>query len=126
MSSQAAKTYLEKHFESFPGCTVDDLVKHGLKALAASLSEGELTTLNCSLAIVSKAIPFTVLEDEAIEPYLVAMKEEELAAPEPMQDAGAVEAEPAAGAGDAAAAAGAGDAPAAGAGDADDAVPMET
>ena len=101
---------------------MDDLVKHGLKALAASLSEGELSTQNCSLAIVSKDISFTVLEDEAIEPYLVAMKEEELAAPEPMQDADAADAvapadAPADGAGAGDAAAGTG---------ADDVAPMET
>ena len=30
---QAAKTYLEKHYESFPTASLDDLIKHGLKAL---------------------------------------------------------------------------------------------
>lgn len=103
--SQAAKTYLEKHFESFPDCTADELATHGLKALASSLQEGELTTQNCSLAIVSKDLPFTILEDEAIAPYLDALKDEDLAAPEPMQEA--AEAAPAeGGAGEGAAAAG--------------------
>lgn len=33
MRPQAAKTYLEKHHESFKGAPLDDLIKHGLRAL---------------------------------------------------------------------------------------------
>lgn len=36
--SQTSKTYLEKEFENFDSCSLDDLIKHALKALAASLS----------------------------------------------------------------------------------------
>ncbi|KAF6263042.1 20S proteasome alpha subunit F [Scenedesmus sp. NREL 46B-D3] len=68
--SQAAKTYLEKHFETFPGAAVDDMVQHGLRALAATLSEGELTKANCSVAIVGKNAPYVVLDDDDVEPYL--------------------------------------------------------
>lgn len=68
---QAAKTYLEKHYESFAACTMDELVKHGLRALAATLSEGELTKLNVSVAIVGKGAPFVVLEDDDVEPYVL-------------------------------------------------------
>jgi hypothetical protein len=67
---QAAKTYLEKHYETFPGAAVDDMVQHGLRALAATLSEGELTKANCSVAIVGKNAPYVVLEDDDVEPYL--------------------------------------------------------
>ena len=52
--SQAAKTYLEKHFESFPAASVDDLIKHGLKAVQASLQDAELTSANAAIAIVGK------------------------------------------------------------------------
>ncbi len=68
---QAAKTYLEKHYESFAACTMDELVQHGLRALAATLSEGELTKLNVSVAIVGKGAPFVVLEDDDVEPYVL-------------------------------------------------------
>ncbi len=34
--AQAAKTYLERNFESFGGQSVDDLIKHALHALTAS------------------------------------------------------------------------------------------
>jgi 20S proteasome subunit alpha 6 len=35
--SQTSRTYLEKEFENFDNCSLDDLIKHALKALAASL-----------------------------------------------------------------------------------------
>lgn len=38
--AQAAKTYLEKHFESFPAASMDDLILHGLKALSGSIQVG--------------------------------------------------------------------------------------
>lgn len=121
---QAAKTYLEKHYEAFPAASVEDLVQHGLKALAATLSEGELTKLNVSVAIVGKGAPYAVLEDDDVEPYLQLLKAEEDAGQAPMAAdeaaAGADAAGPAAAAGgDAAAGADAA------AGDAGDA-PMET
>eukprot|EP00877_Chromochloris_zofingiensis_P004340 jgi/Chrzof1/13907/Cz08g17010.t1 len=81
--SQAAKTYLEKHFDSFPGASLDELIQHGLKALAATLSDGELTKLNCSVAIVGKDTSFVILEDDDMEPYVTLLKEDENAA-EPM------------------------------------------
>jgi hypothetical protein len=46
------------------------MVQHGLRALAATLSEGELTKANCSVAIVGKNAPYVVLEDDDVEPYL--------------------------------------------------------
>lgn len=33
---QAAKTYLERNFEGFPSCSLDQLIQHALKALQAS------------------------------------------------------------------------------------------
>lgn len=49
--SQAAKTYLEKNFEAFPPCSLDELIQHGLKALAGSLSDGELTPANTTVRV---------------------------------------------------------------------------
>ena len=157
-SPQAAKTYMERQFESFAGASLDGLVKHALHALQASLQarrgrvwlllragalrawlaalrcctrrrprrrcvcacrvaalaawlavfvlvccglppaaaaaaagppaaragvpdpgprhappppqDGELTDKNCSVAVVGKGMPFTLLEDEALEPYI--------------------------------------------------------
>lgn len=85
---QAAKTYLEKHYESFPGASVEELVCHGLRALAATLSEGELTKANVGVAVVGTGAPYAVLEDDDVEPYLAVRRQ--LDAEGPGLDAGAV------------------------------------
>lgn len=72
--SQAAKTYLEKHFESFPGASLDELIRHGLKSLAASLADGELTSANTAVAVVGRGTVFTLLEDDTVAPYITALK----------------------------------------------------
>uniref|UniRef100_A0A7S0R6S1 Proteasome subunit alpha type n=1 Tax=Chlamydomonas leiostraca TaxID=1034604 RepID=A0A7S0R6S1_9CHLO len=92
--AQAAKTYLEKHYEAFAGASLDELIRHGLKSLAGSLSDGELTPANSAIAIVGKGTPFTILEDEGIAPYIAALREEEgpmavEAPPQAVQDAAA-------------------------------------
>ncbi|GBF94488.1 proteasome subunit alpha-like [Raphidocelis subcapitata] len=75
--SQASKTYLEKHFEAFPTATPEEMILHGLRALAASLSEGELTKANCAVALVGEGSSFVVLEEDDVEPYIQMLKEEE-------------------------------------------------
>lgn len=100
--SQAAKTYMERQFETFADASLDDLVKHALQALQASLADGELTDKNCSVAVVGKGMPFTLLEDESLAPYIAAVKEEEPAVAEaaPAQGEAAMEAEGGAAAGE--------------------------
>lgn len=69
--SQAAKTYLERHFESFPDATLEQLVVHGLVALRDTLPQDkELTFQNTSIAVVGKDTKFTILEDDAVVPWL--------------------------------------------------------
>ncbi|KAI8469700.1 MAG: nucleophile aminohydrolase [Monoraphidium minutum] len=116
--SQASKTYLEKHYESFPGASTEELALHGLRALAASLNEGELTKANCAVAIVGEGGSFVVLEEDDIEPYIQMLKDEEGGG----GDGGG--AEPMAAAGGGAAAEGAGGGAAEGGGDG--AAPMES
>ena len=129
---QAAKTYLERHFETFGGASLDELIRHALQALGAalqasqssrrparragatliplpllafwlhpafmcctlpphfilsnltppclrvlhpffgssSLQDGELTSKNCSIAVVGAGLPFTLLEDDLLEPHI--------------------------------------------------------
>lgn len=59
---QSAKTYLEKNFEGFTGCTRDELISHGIKALRASAAENELTVNNVSVGVVSKDEKFHLLD----------------------------------------------------------------
>lgn len=69
--SQSARTYLEKHFESFPQCGLEELVNHALRALAATTSEGvELTVRNTTIAIVGKDRGFTVCDEDAAGEFL--------------------------------------------------------
>ena len=75
--AQAAKTYLEKHYESFPSCSLDDLIKHGLKAIQSCLQDAELSSANSSIAVVGKDLSFTILEDEALDPFVTLVKDEE-------------------------------------------------
>lgn len=83
--SQAARTYLEKHFQSFPGTTLDELVMHAIRALGATAPEGvELNIRNTTIAIVGKDTPFTIFSDESSRKYLdgFKMRPEDLAAAE--------------------------------------------
>jgi len=75
--SQSAKTYLEKHFESFEKCSTDELIKHSLIALKGTSQSGSITHLNCAVAVVGKNIPFTVYEDDTIRSYVAAVADEE-------------------------------------------------
>lgn len=73
---QAARTYLERKFETFPEESLDGLIKHGMQALSASLQEGELTKDNCTIGVVGTDMNFTLIEGDALLPYLDALKEE--------------------------------------------------
>ena len=51
--SQMARTYLERHLEEFEGCSREELVRHGLRALKESMSQDkELTVENTSVGVV--------------------------------------------------------------------------
>lgn len=74
--SQSAKTYLEKNFETFPGCSVEELITHGMKAIK-STAQDTLTTKNISIAVVSKDTPFRLFNEDELRPYVDAVKDEE-------------------------------------------------
>ena len=72
--SQAARTYLEKHFEAFESLGLDELIRHGLLALRETLgSGGELSSSNISVGYVSRDSPFTIIEDESIQRHVDAI-----------------------------------------------------
>lgn len=69
--AQSAKTYLEKHFESFPTLGKDELIKHALQALQGCVSgDQELESANTSVIVVGKDTPYTLIEGAAMQPYL--------------------------------------------------------
>jgi len=69
--SQSARTYLEKHYETFVDAKRDELILHALQALVGCVSgDDELTKENGSVAIVGKDEKLTLIEGDALQPYL--------------------------------------------------------
>ncbi|CAG8511967.1 7488_t:CDS:2 [Paraglomus occultum] len=69
--SQSAKTYLEKHYESFADATLDELVRHGLHALRDTLQQDkEIDTQNCSVGVVGEDQKFETIEGDRLQRYL--------------------------------------------------------
>ena len=73
--AQAAKTLLGRDVEGYEAASTsaDELVRAGLRALAATLAEGELDSKNATVAVVGEGTPFTVLEGEDLLPFLEAI-----------------------------------------------------
>ena len=76
--SQAARTYLEKFLDSFKDCELEELVKHGLRALRDTLpNEVDLTNKNVSISVVGKDHDFTIYDDARVDPFLAGIEGEE-------------------------------------------------
>ena len=76
--SQAARTYLEKFLEDFKDCELEELVKHGLRALRDTLpNEVDLTNKNVSIAVVGKGTQFAIYDDASVDPFLAGIEGEE-------------------------------------------------
>jgi len=82
--SQSAKTYLEKHYESFTDASIEELIKHGLHALRETLQQDkELNVNNTSIGILGPLSQFEekpvvggsfrILDNGAVEPFLKTM-----------------------------------------------------
>lgn len=69
--SQTSRTYLEREYENFANASLDDLIKHALKALAASLSgDTELDNKSAAVSVVGENKPFEIIEGQALQKYL--------------------------------------------------------
>lgn len=76
--SQAARTYLEKFLPELKECDLEELVKHGLRALRDTLpNEVDLTNKNVSISVVGKDTPFTIYDDASVDPFLAGIEGEE-------------------------------------------------
>uniref|UniRef100_UPI00398F1E47 proteasome subunit alpha type-1 n=1 Tax=Pristiophorus japonicus TaxID=55135 RepID=UPI00398F1E47 len=74
--SQSARTYLERRMDEFQDCNLNELVKHGLRALRETLpAEQDLTTKNVSIGIVGKDIDFTIYDDDDVASFLEGLEE---------------------------------------------------
>jgi len=80
--SQAARTYLERTFDSYPDATVDDLINHALLAIKESAPDHEINSRNVSIAVVEMGEDYKQLDDELVQPYIDRLQAaEEGAAP---------------------------------------------
>jgi len=72
--SQSAKTYIEKHFESFPTLGRDELIRHAIAALNTSCGDEEsLSVKNVSLGVVGADEKFHVFTEEELAPFLAGV-----------------------------------------------------
>lgn len=82
--SQGAKTYLERTFEEYKNCSLDELTKHAVTALRETVSSSkdtELTAENTAVSVVGKGINFTIYEDNEVKPYLAAIELDDVEEP---------------------------------------------
>uniref|UniRef100_A0A0N5AHC3 Proteasome subunit alpha type n=1 Tax=Syphacia muris TaxID=451379 RepID=A0A0N5AHC3_9BILA len=91
--SQSARTFLERHLDEFTNATVEQLIGFALMALRDTLpAEDNLSRKNTTIAVVGKNMPFKVMDDENVQPFLDRIDETpregshaEPVASEPMQ-----------------------------------------
>ena len=89
--SQSAKTYLEKHFDTFADMEKDAMIVHALQALQASIQgDKELNKENACVSVVGVGHDWEVIDGAGVQSYLDQV---EVAA----DDAGAADAADAAG-----------------------------
>lgn len=76
--SQGARTYLEKHLHEFLGSDLDELIKHGLRALRDTLpNELDLSIKNVSIGIVGRSQEFDILDEDKTSRYLTEIEGDE-------------------------------------------------
>lgn len=69
--SQSARTYLERNLDKFPESSYEEIIAHGLRSLRECLpNEQELTTKNCTIAVVGKDKKLTLLDNDDVAPFL--------------------------------------------------------
>ena len=67
---------------------MNELVKHGLRALRETLpAEQDLTTKNVSIGIVGKDLEFTIYDDDDVSPFLEGLEERPQRKAQPTQPA---------------------------------------
>eukprot|EP00483_Globobulimina_turgida_P010187 UN10206 len=70
--NQAAKTYLEKKYEDFPGLDVDNLIQNGVNALKETVrTRGlKLTSDNVSIMVVGQGMDVKHLNDDDLQVFI--------------------------------------------------------
>merc|ERR1712060_341087 len=90
--STSAKTYLEKHFESFDGMDVEALIKHALEAMNKTTpSDQSLSTKNTSVVVTSTQDPYREVPAEDLQKAIDQLEKKEAEPDVPMEDAPAAD-----------------------------------
>jgi len=86
--STSAKTYLEKHFDSFSTMTVDELIQHALEAMNKTTpSDQSLSTKNTSVVVISTTESYREVSAEDIQKGIDKLEKKEETPDAPMEDA---------------------------------------
>ncbi|CAO2817814.1 unnamed protein product [Amaranthus hypochondriacus] len=64
--SQAAKTYMERKFDTFNDASPQELIKHALFAIKETLQGEKFTSSICTVAVVGVGEPFHVLDQQTV------------------------------------------------------------
>nr|AGJ26431.1 hypothetical protein [Salicornia brachiata] len=80
--SQAAKTYLERKFETFDSASHEELIKHALFAIKETLQGEKLKSSNCTISVLGVDNPFQVLDSMMVQSWINSLEEEGPAAEE--------------------------------------------
>uniref|UniRef100_A0A1B6LNZ4 Proteasome subunit alpha type n=1 Tax=Graphocephala atropunctata TaxID=36148 RepID=A0A1B6LNZ4_9HEMI len=76
--SQSARTYLEKNLDKFSNCDVEELLKHGLRALRDTLpNEIDLNSKNVAIGLVGEKTSLRVFDEKETGQYLALIEGEE-------------------------------------------------
>ena len=63
--AQAARTYLERHLDTFKTCNLDQLLCHAVEALRSTVhSTHEFTEKNCSITVLGRDSQKNLNEEE--------------------------------------------------------------
>lgn len=83
--STSAKTYLERHYQSFADASKEDLIKHALEAMnKTTQTNTSLTVKNTAVAVVSLDEPYHELPSDHLQKFLATL---EVNTEEPEEDA---------------------------------------
>ena len=72
--SQAAKTFLERRFETFQNSSRDDLIKDALFAIRETLQGEKLKSSICTVTVLGVGEPFHVLDQETVQGLINAFE----------------------------------------------------
>lgn len=73
--AQSGKTYLEKHSAKFSDAPIEELIKHGVKALAGCVqADKPLDASNLSIVVIGPEQRYAAIEGDATQPYLDAIE----------------------------------------------------